>query len=94
MPLARRAAAAALDGAAARHRQHLSAGRADPVVVLSLGLGLALLVTLLEIDGNLRRQFTAALPERAPSFFFVDIPPADADRFDAFVRQQAPGRHA
>ena len=49
-----------------------------------------MLVTVIEIDGNLHRQFTAALPEKAPSFFFLDIPAADAERFDAFVRQQAP----
>ena len=61
-----------------------------PSVVLSLGLGLSLLVTVIEIDGNLHRQFEAALPEKAPSFFFIDIPSADAARFDAFVREQAP----
>ncbi|HKM87085.1 MAG TPA: FtsX-like permease family protein [Xanthobacteraceae bacterium] len=61
-----------------------------PSVVLSLGLGLSLLVTMIEIDGNLHRQFTAALPEKAPSFFFLDIPSTDADRFDAFVRERAP----
>jgi putative ABC transport system permease protein len=60
-------------------------------VVLSLGLGLALLVTVIEIDGNLRRQFLAALPEKAPSFFFLDIQSADAERFDAFIRERAPG---
>jgi putative ABC transport system permease protein len=60
-------------------------------VVLSLGLGLALLVTVIEVDGNLRRQFIAALPEQAPSFFFVDIQSADAGRFDVFIRQRAPG---
>ncbi len=65
-------------------------GAITPSVVLSLGLGLALLVTVVEIDGNLRRQFTAALPERAPSFFFIDIPANDAERFDAFLKQQAP----
>ena len=65
-------------------------GALTPTVVLSLGLGLALLVTVIEIDGNLHREFTAALPEKAPSFFFLDIPAADADRFDAFVRDQAP----
>jgi putative ABC transport system permease protein len=61
-----------------------------PSVVLSLGLGLSLLVTMIEIDGNLHRQFAAALPEKAPSFFFLDIPSSDADRFDTFVRGQAP----
>lgn len=65
-------------------------GALTPSVVLSLGLGLALLVTLALIDGNLRRQFTAALPERAPSFYFVDIQTSEADRFDAFVREKAP----
>jgi putative ABC transport system permease protein len=49
-----------------------------------------LLVTVIEIDGNLHREFTAALPEKAPSFFFLDIPSAAADRFDAFVRVHAP----
>ncbi len=61
-----------------------------PSVVLSLGLGLSLLVTVIEIDGNLHRQFAAALPEKAPTFFFLDIPSTDADRFDTFVREHAP----
>jgi putative ABC transport system permease protein len=65
-------------------------GALTPTVVLSLGLGLALLVTVLEIDGNLRRQFMAALPEKAPSFYFLDIQGAEAERFDAFIRAQAP----
>jgi putative ABC transport system permease protein len=59
-------------------------------VVLSLGLGLALLVTVIEIDGNLRRQFMAALPEKAPAFFFLDIQSAEGARFDAFIRERAP----
>jgi len=66
-------------------------GALTPTVVLSLGLGLVLLVTVLEIDANLRRQFMAALPERAPSFYFLDIQSAEADRFDAFLRANAPG---
>jgi putative ABC transport system permease protein len=67
------------------------AGALTPSVMLSLGLGLALLVTVVEIDGNLHREFAAALPEKAPSFFFIDIPAAQADQFDAFVHEQAPG---
>jgi len=65
-------------------------GALTPTVVLSLGLGLAVLVTVTLIEGNLRRQLTAALPERAPSFYFVDIQSSDAERFDAFVRARAP----
>jgi putative ABC transport system permease protein len=65
-------------------------GAVTPSVVLSLGLGLALLVTVIAIEGNLRRQFLAALPDKAPSFYFVDIPVADADSFNAFVHARAP----
>jgi putative ABC transport system permease protein len=66
-------------------------GALTPTIVISLGLGLALLVTVIEIDGNLRQQFTAALPDKAPSFYFIDIQSADAKRFDSFVQQHAPG---
>ena len=33
-------------------------GALTPTVVLSLGLGIALLVTVIEIDANLRQQFS------------------------------------
>jgi putative ABC transport system permease protein len=65
-------------------------GALTPSVVMSLGLGLAVLVTITQIDGNLRRQFLAALPDRAPSFYFIDIPATEAGRFGAFLKQIAP----
>jgi putative ABC transport system permease protein len=65
-------------------------GALTPSVVMSLGLGLAVLVTITQIDGNLRRQFLAALPDRAPSFYFIDIPTSEADRFGAFLKAAAP----
>lgn len=65
-------------------------GALTPSVVLSLGLGLTLLVALALIDGNLRRQIGANLPDRAPNFFFVDIQPADVDVFSALVAREAP----
>ena len=66
-------------------------GALTPSVVLSLGLGLALLVTLTLIDSSIRNQLTASLPERAPSFFFADIPNADAPDFAAFLKEKVPG---
>jgi putative ABC transport system permease protein len=65
-------------------------GALTPSVVMSLGLGLAVLVTITQIDGNLRRQFMAALPDRAPSFYFIDIPSTEADRFGSFLKEIAP----
>jgi putative ABC transport system permease protein len=66
-------------------------GALTPSVVMSLGLGLAVLVTITQIDGNLRRQFLAALPDRAPSFYFIDIPTNEAGRFGEFLKTTAPG---
>ncbi|PBB91216.1 glycosyl transferase family 1 [Mesorhizobium sp. WSM3864] len=65
-------------------------GALTPSVVLSLGLGLTLLVTLALIDGNLRRQISGSLPERAPNFFFVDIQSSDVDAFAGLVEKEAP----
>lgn len=66
-------------------------GALTPSLVLSLGLGITLLVTLALIDTNLTRQLKQTLPERAPSFFFLDIPNQQADAFEGFLRSQAPG---
>jgi putative ABC transport system permease protein len=65
-------------------------GALTPSLVLSLGLGITLLVTLSIIDANFTRQLTRTLPERAPSFFFLDIPNAEAGRFDEFIVRQTP----
>ncbi len=61
-------------------------GALTPAVTLSLGLGLTLLVAIGLIDSNLRQQLASSLPERAPSFFFLDIPNGEAERFDAFLK--------
>jgi putative ABC transport system permease protein len=44
-------------------------------VVLSLGLGLAVLAAVGQIDANLRAAIQRDLPQVAPSYFFVDIQP-------------------
>lgn len=64
-------------------------GALTPSVILSLGLGLALLVALALIDGNLRHQLTSGLPERAPSFFFVDIQNSEVEPFEALLAREA-----
>ena len=42
-------------------------------VMLSLGLGLSVLAAVSQVDGNLRSAIDRDLPERAPSYFFVDL---------------------
>lgn len=65
-------------------------GALTPSVVLSLGLGLALLVSLTLIDSNLRRQLGSTIAEQAPSFFFVDIQSNDLERFRDVLSGVAP----
>ncbi|MEP5153059.1 FtsX-like permease family protein, partial [Planktotalea sp.] len=56
-------------------------------VVLSLGLGLSVLASVGQIDGNLRGAIARDLPTVAPSYFFVDIQkdqmPGYLERLDA-----------
>lgn len=68
------------------HRQ----GSLTPSVVLSLGLGLALLVSLALIDGNLREQISGNIPERAPDFFFVDIQNTEQESFETLLKDLSP----
>jgi putative ABC transport system permease protein len=65
-------------------------GALTPSIVLSLGLGLALLVALTLIDGNIRNQLHEAKPGETPSFFFLDIPNAQSEDFESFLKSQAP----
>lgn len=55
-------------------------------IVLSLGLGATVLVTIAMLETNLDRQLREQLPARAPSFFFIDILGNQAAEFDAAVK--------
>jgi putative ABC transport system permease protein len=65
-------------------------GAMTPSVVLSLGLGLAVLVTLTLIDSNLRGQLRQNLPGETPSFYFLDVPSAEIGAFRDFLAVKAP----
>ena len=65
-------------------------GALTPSVVLSLGLGLALLVALTMVDGNIRLQLNKTLPGQTPSFFFLDIQNAQIASFQAYMHEHAP----
>jgi putative ABC transport system permease protein len=64
-------------------------GALTPTVVLSLGLGLALLVALTLIDGNIRAQLHRTVPGETPSFFFLDVQSAQAQDFRHFLETKA-----
>lgn len=60
-------------------------GAPTPSVVLSLGLGLTVLVTIALIEANLNSQITERLPKTAPAYFVIDIQTEQRDAFDAAV---------
>ncbi|HYP35803.1 MAG TPA: FtsX-like permease family protein, partial [Stellaceae bacterium] len=59
-------------------------------VMLSLGIGLTVLVTIALVEGNLSREVESRLPAKAPAFFFIDIQPNQLAGFAAIV-QANPG---
>lgn len=60
-------------------------GAATAGVILSLGLGLSVLVAVVQIEGNITRQIDDRLPKEAPAYFFIDIQPDQVDRFVRIV---------
>ena len=61
-------------------------GANTPDVIASLGLGLTVLIGLTAVEGNISQTLDREMPERAPSFFFIDIQPDQAAAFDALLR--------
>jgi putative ABC transport system permease protein len=61
-------------------------GSSAPAVITALGLGLSLLATLAVVEANLSAAVSRNIPDRAPSFFFVDIPGDQLDSFKQKVR--------
>ncbi|HXE28092.1 MAG TPA: FtsX-like permease family protein [Stellaceae bacterium] len=57
-------------------------------IVASLGLGLAVLVAVGLVHGDLAAELSESLPQRAPSFFFIDIQSDQVAAFDKLVRSQ------
>jgi putative ABC transport system permease protein len=61
---------------------NLSRRRAESIVqIVALGLGLSALLLLTIIRGDLIHDWRSRLPENAPNYFFVNIPPADREAF-------------
>ena len=62
-------------------------GTPTPSVVLSLGLGLTMFVSLALIDSNISKELRDNLPDRAPSFFFLDVHSSEAGEFSKTLLQ-------
>jgi putative ABC transport system permease protein len=63
-------------------------GAATRSVILALGLGLTLLVSLSLTDRSLTSELRSGLPERAPAFFFLDVPNTALADFSTALKAQ------
>jgi putative ABC transport system permease protein len=64
-------------------------GSATPSVILSLGLGLTVLVTVALVQTNMAHQINQQIPKQAPSYFFIDIQPHQVEPFTSLVNSIA-----
>lgn len=65
-------------------------GAQTQALVVALGLGLTLFVTLAGIQTSINNEIKNSVPERAPSFFVLDIPRDGATKFTSMVKQADP----
>lgn len=62
-------------------------------VVLSLGAGLSLLVSVGQVDRSIVNELTTRLPKQSPNYFVLDIKRGEAEAFRDFVLKQHPAAH-
>jgi putative ABC transport system permease protein len=62
-------------------------GAPSTSIMVALGLGLTLLATVALLDASVRAEVEDQLPERAPSFFFVDIQKEQVDSFKSEIER-------
>lgn len=65
-------------------------GSATAALVVALGLGLTLFVTLAAIQTSITAEIAKTVPKRAPSFFMLDIPRDREAEFRGIVTKAAP----
>lgn len=68
---------------------NLSRRRAESLVqIVAFGIGLMVLLLLGVVREDLDADWRASLPEDAPNYFFVNIPPAERDEFVSFLEER------
>jgi putative ABC transport system permease protein len=65
-------------------------GAQTQALVVALGLGLTLFATLATIQTSINNEIARSVPERAPSFFVLDVPRDGAAKLKSMVTAAAP----
>ena len=61
-------------------------------IMVAIGIGVMAIATVSLVEQSLLRQVGESRPGDAPTFFFIDIQPDQADRFVQIVEQRLPGK--
>ena len=57
-----------------------------PIITISLGIGLTLLLILSFVADNLKREITDSIPSMAPDIFFISINKSEKEPLEAFIK--------
>ncbi|MFP6775619.1 MAG: FtsX-like permease family protein [PS1 clade bacterium] len=68
------------------YRNIVSKKSLAPIITISLGVGLTLLLTLSLVANNLKREIAENIPAKAPDLFFVSINKAEKGDLEEFIR--------
>ena len=60
-------------------------GAATPLMLVSVGLGLATLAAVALVQGNLQLEVAERMPQAAPRFFFIDLQNGQMDSFRRLI---------
>jgi putative ABC transport system permease protein len=63
-------------------------GATSQSVIMALGLGLSLFVTLALTDQTISMELKSGIPDQAPAFFFLDVKNTELDQFRASLKMQ------
>ena len=64
-------------------------GASSLSIIMALGLGLSLFVTLALTDATLSRELRSGIPEKAPAFFFLDVRNEELPAFKLALGKEA-----
>ncbi len=54
-------------------------GNPTNTIIMAIGIGLTVMVTLVLVEGNIQKRITETIPHEAPSLFMLDIQPYQKD---------------
>ncbi|MBI3611305.1 MAG: ABC transporter permease [Nitrospirae bacterium] len=61
-------------------------GRQVVMIILSMGIGVTILLTLAQVEQNLLSQLSQNVPKDAPSLFFIDLQPDQKQPFETLMK--------